>query len=176
MAFRSERLYYTLLRQADASLYLSIMMDQEIMQYITGKALNKGAALKRFKEVLETNEQDDSFGTYGVFEKNSQNYIGIAKFVRSDDRTVEIGYALLKEYWGQGYGTEISLALIDFAQNLKEVTTLEALVSPQNNASKKILEKCSFNFLGRIENNHWITEVYRRPIKAGSPEKPDFIS
>jgi ribosomal-protein-alanine N-acetyltransferase len=175
MSFHSKRLHYTLLRREDAHLYVSIMMDQEVMRYITGEALKKRGALKRFRKLLKTNKQNNAFGTYAVFKKDPQEFIGIAKFVLSDDRTVEIGYALLKEYWGLGYGTEISLALIDYAQDLEEVTTLEALVSPQNMASKRILEKCNFKFLGKIENNHWITEVYRRPIKAGPPDIPKLV-
>lgn len=166
MAFSSERLNFVLLQREDATLYSSLMMDQEVMQYITGAALDQKKALERFQNVLRTNNQPNDFGTYGAFIKQDHQFVGIAKFVPSDEQVqrVEIGYALLKNYWGLGYATEISRSLISFAQQIDEVECLEALVSPKNAASKRILEKCQFIFFGKTISYDQDTEIYRRNL------------
>lgn len=168
IAFSSERLYYGLLRNEDAPLYLSLMTDQEIMEHITGKALSQQKAINRFKGVLDTNEQNNGFGTFGVYEKKEKQFMGIAKFVPNNDQIVEIGYALLKKYWGRNYGTEISRSLVNYAKSMDGITTLEALVSPQNTASKRILEKCSFYFFGKVFSNGRETEVFRLQLRPVS--------
>lgn len=168
ITFSSERVHYALLQEEDAPLYLSLMMEKEIMEHITGKALSRKKAINRFKGVLHTNEQDNGFGTFGVYHKKEEKFMGIAKFVPTDDQTVEIGYALLKKYWGCKYGTEISCSLVDYAKSMDGITTLEALVSPSNIASKKILEKCSFVFFGKVFSNGRETEVYRLQLSDRS--------
>ncbi len=157
------------------------MMDQEVMLYITGKALSNYKALQRFKGLLHTNEQNNAFGTYGVYGKKDHQFYGIAKFVPNNDHSkevLEIGYALLKDYWGQGYATEITLALINLAKSIEGLETLEALVSPRNAPSKRILEKCHFIFYGKTYSYDSETEIYRLSLTSGQKqewEQENFI-
>src|SRR6516162_6615703 len=58
------------------------------------------------------------FSMGSVFEKNSNEFIGRAGLVYllNDDtqQDIEIGYALHKTYWKNGYATELVKALIDW--------------------------------------------------------------
>ncbi len=49
-----------------------------------------------------------------------------------------IGYMLLPEHWGSGYGTEIAKILIDLAKQA-DLRKLTATIDPANAASRKIL-------------------------------------
>ena len=62
----------------------------------------------------------------------------------------EIGYGILEEYQGQGYATEAVQAAVDWAFQQPNVTVLEAETAPDNNASKRVLEKCGFIANGKI--------------------------
>ena len=55
----------------------------------------------------------------------------------------EIGYMLLPEYWGKGYGTETAKKIIEIANQL-EIMVLKAIIDPENLPSKKILSNLGF--------------------------------
>ena len=59
-----------------------------------------------------------------------------------------IGYWLGTKYWGKGYATEAVRALIDHAFTDLEVPALQAGVRVTNPASRRILEKCGFQWSG----------------------------
>jgi RimJ/RimL family protein N-acetyltransferase len=60
----------------------------------------------------------------------------------------EIGYWLGVPFWGQGYATEAARALVDHAFEDLELERLEADARVSNPASRRVLEKCGFQWEG----------------------------
>ena len=60
----------------------------------------------------------------------------------------EIGYWLGVDYWGQGYATEAARALIDHAFGQLGYEALAAGARVSNPASRRVLEKCGFQWTG----------------------------
>jgi RimJ/RimL family protein N-acetyltransferase len=60
----------------------------------------------------------------------------------------ELGYWLGVEHWGRGFGTEAARAAIDFFFEESEAEQLYAGARVANPASRKILEKCGFQWSG----------------------------
>ena len=60
----------------------------------------------------------------------------------------EIGYWLGVDYWGRGYATEAARALIDHAFGDLGYETLSAGARVSNPASRRVLEKCGFQWTG----------------------------
>jgi RimJ/RimL family protein N-acetyltransferase len=60
----------------------------------------------------------------------------------------EIGYWLGVDYWGQGYATEAARALIDHAFGELGYEALQAGARVSNPASRRVLEKCGFQWVG----------------------------
>jgi RimJ/RimL family protein N-acetyltransferase len=60
----------------------------------------------------------------------------------------EIGYWLGVDYWGRGFATEAARALIDFAFGELEHPALQAGARVSNPASRRVLEKCGFQWTG----------------------------
>ncbi len=54
---------------------------------------------------------------------------------------VDLGYRLKKEYWGMGYATEASKAIIDHGFNVLNLDLIIAIALPENKASIRIMEK-----------------------------------
>jgi RimJ/RimL family protein N-acetyltransferase len=61
---------------------------------------------------------------------------------------LEIGYWLGVPYWGRGYATETVRAVIDYAFGELEYDTLAAGARVSNPASRRVLEKCGFQWAG----------------------------
>jgi RimJ/RimL family protein N-acetyltransferase len=60
----------------------------------------------------------------------------------------EVGYWLGVPYWGQGYATEAVRALIDHAFSGLQHEALQAGARVSNPASRRVLEKCGFQWTG----------------------------
>ena len=65
-----------------------------------------------------------------------------------DNAAPEIGYWLGVPYWGCGYATEAVRALIDHAFGNLGHTSLQAGARVTNTASRRVLEKCGFQWTG----------------------------
>jgi RimJ/RimL family protein N-acetyltransferase len=74
--------------------------------------------------------------------------LGACGIAKHDDSAPEIGYWLGVNHWGKGYGTEAVRALIDFAFTELEYESLCAGARVTNPASRRILEKCGFQWTG----------------------------
>lgn len=66
------------------------------------------------------------------------------------DGSVEIGYEVAEDYRGQGYATEMTIALIQNAFNEKTVRKVIAHTLAEENASVHILRKCGFTFTEEV--------------------------
>lgn len=68
-------------------------------------------------------------------------------------RTHELGYALGRPYWSQGYATEAVLAMIAHAQDLG-LRALKAFTFIENSASARVLAKAGFTDLGLARRDY----------------------
>ncbi len=60
---------------------------------------------------------------------------------------VELGYRLIKPWWGKGLATETAEAWLIYAFNELGMTEVIAFSHPDNRASVRVMEKCNFEFL-----------------------------
>ncbi len=65
-----------------------------------------------------------------------------------DGPTPELGYWLGAPYWGQGFATEAARAVIDHAFEDLGHEALQAGARVSNPASRRVLEKCGFQWTG----------------------------
>ena len=60
----------------------------------------------------------------------------------------EIGYWIGEPYWGFGYASEAAKAVVDYAFEEDEIVILEGGARITNAASRRVLEKCGFEYQG----------------------------
>ena len=59
-----------------------------------------------------------------------------------------LGYALAPEFWGNGYASEAVAAMVEAAFSLTQAIDINASVRVENPASRRVLEKARFRFVG----------------------------
>jgi len=62
--------------------------------------------------------------------------------------SASLGYWIGEGFSNNGFMTEGLRAMIHYANKTLKVTRLEAAILPNNNASKRVLEKCEFKYEG----------------------------
>jgi hypothetical protein len=118
------------------------------MQYITGRILDENEIGTKFENILKLNEQNPKMGVFVVSSLNDNEFIGLAKLTiyENDFSHAEVGYSMLPQFWKNGYGTEILLAMMDLAKEISSIKTLIGIIDPLNKASQKILTNQNFIF------------------------------
>jgi RimJ/RimL family protein N-acetyltransferase len=81
------------------------------------------------------------------------------------NKMASIGMALHRPYWGQGYGTEVGMLMLQMSFEQLGVHRIEALVESSNERSLGLVRKAGFTREGllreRILDEDWIdTEVW----------------
>jgi RimJ/RimL family protein N-acetyltransferase len=74
--------------------------------------------------------------------------LGTCGIARRDGQPPELGYVLGVSYWGNGYATEAARAVIDHAFSDLGDDALVAGARVSNPASRRVLEKCGFQWTG----------------------------
>ncbi|HEX3550661.1 MAG TPA: GNAT family N-acetyltransferase [Candidatus Elarobacter sp.] len=87
--------------------------------------------------------ETDGMGDYRVRTEDG-TVVGFAGFFPSTlANALAIGYALMPEFWGRGYGTELARALTRTTLDLRR-GDIVATVLATNSASRHVLEKAGF--------------------------------
>jgi RimJ/RimL family protein N-acetyltransferase len=85
---------------------------------------------------------------FAIFEKKGNAFVGICSYEWRDETIPEIGYWAGEPFWGRGYGTEAVRAMIDHAFTATSLEALAASCRVTNVASRRVLEKCGFQWTG----------------------------
>ena len=67
--------------------------------------------------------------------------IGLCGLLTNDEGERELGYRFRRPFWGKGYGTEVTEAMLNYCFNELEIELMTADVNIDNLASVKILDK-----------------------------------
>ena len=145
------------LRQSDLDDYYMIVGDSEVMAYITGEAYSFQEAETELRRFVDRFGKHPVLGVWVAERNEDKAFVGIGGLIQVAEGSVDLGYRVLKEYWGSGYGFEIAKLLIEKAKSGK-MDYLVAEVELENEASLNILEKLGFEEV-EIKRNEMGNEV-----------------
>ncbi len=110
--------------------------------------------IKRFDNELKNRQEI----TWGICLKETGKLIGTCGLGNFDmpARRAELGYALNRSEWNKGYATEALKGVLDYAFNQMCINRVEAMVTPGNNSSLRVLEKLNFQREGLVRERDFI--------------------
>ncbi|MBL8525510.1 MAG: GNAT family N-acetyltransferase [Betaproteobacteria bacterium] len=153
----TERLRIRRITQQDAPSFFAIFSNADVMRYWSSPALTDlGQAQEKIASILEHYQSGDLF-QFGIERKSDRQLIGTSTLhqIHAQNRRAEIGYALGRDHWGQGYMQEALTALINHAFGAMALHRLEADIDPRNEGSAKSLERMGFTREGYLRER-WI--------------------
>jgi len=144
----TERLRLRTFTIADAAFVLELLNTPSWLQFIGDRGIR---TLEQAQSYL-ANGPIMSYATYGfglylVELKETGNAIGMCGLLKRNYlEHMDIGYALLPQYEGQGYAHEIAAATLNYAFTKLHLMHLAAITDTRNVRSVKLLEKLGFQF------------------------------
>lgn len=152
------RLILRPLKTVDTVPWATIRTDPEVMEYMGGvqSACQSWWALR----AVAGSWYLDGFSRFAVLERESGRWVGWAGPIKPDEwPTPEIGWAIIRECWGQGYATEAAAATIDWGFRCFPWEEIVHYILPGNTKSCRVAEKLGSSCRG----------LFRLPSTSSAP-------
>lgn len=148
----TSRLALRTLTAEDVDDFFAVYSNVEVMRYWSTPPLpNKEAAGELINEIQE-GFKNRQLLKWGIALPENDKVIGSVTLFHPDftHRRVELGYALAREFWRQGYMKEALEAILNYAFGQLNFHRIEADVDPRNAASIHTLERLGFQREGYL--------------------------
>lgn len=169
IALESESLILNRIRPEDQKDIWEIFGDEEVTRYTDFSTRSSYDDAKKvvdyFIRCYEDREQyrfairlkarSEMIGTIGIFE------------IDEDNGLIELGFELKRKHWNRGYMRESIQSLVQAFFKTMRGHRIEAVVTPGNSASEKVLEKCGFVKEGTFRKRDLIKGEYLDGIIYG---------
>ncbi len=132
----------------DVHFIIALLNSPNWFEFIGDKGVRTLKDAKNyFNNNLLSSYKKNGFGLWLVQLKDSKIPIGMCGLVNRDSLDdIDIGFAILPDYEGLGYGFEIAKATIDYANYNLKINTIIAITDSNNIKSIKLLEKIGLRF------------------------------
>lgn len=150
--------------------------DEQVAKYTTWNAHQTMEDTERFVDFVLDKYHKHELSPWGIQDKRTGRIIGTCDFVSwsTNHYKAEIGYALSREYWGQGYMTECAKQLIDFGFKRMELERIEARCIVDNIGSSRVMEKSGMQFEG-VLRRHIFAKGEFHDLKIYSIIKEEYL-
>ncbi len=163
----TERLAVRLVLESDLPALMEVNSDEAVtalLPYATWRsAADAEAWLARMRDIEATGLAFQ----FVVVLKSAERAIGTCLLFRFDEGSAraELGYALGRAYWGQGFMREALTALLDSAFGTMGLRRLEAEVDTANAPSARLLQRLGFTNEGLLRQR-WMTNGKAKDVEV----------
>jgi RimJ/RimL family protein N-acetyltransferase len=155
----TERLLLRQLLPSDDIGMFELDSDSEVQRYLGNKPIKRVEEARKSIEYIRQQYLENGIGRWAVIEKETSCFVGWAglKFVREATNNHinyhDLGYRLIKRYWGKGYATESAKASLEYGFEQLKLKEIYGMADVGNVASRKVLEKVGLSFIERFDLN-----------------------
>ncbi len=168
MLLHTPRLRLMHLSLADADFIIDLLNQPSFIQNIGDKGVrNRSDAENYLRDGPLASYAAHGFGLYRVSLAHDDSLIGMCGLLRRPNlEHADIGYALLPQFWSQGYAHEAASAVLEHAARDCHLQELLAITVLDNQPSQRLLEKLGFRFTGlrALYGDTLDSRVYHRQL------------
>lgn len=145
IAFRTARLVARRLVDTDVDELLAVYGDVEAMRWVDdGRAITRQECVA-WLGVTRENYARRGYGMWALELGEGGPVVGFLGLVHpGGQERAEVKYALGREHWGRGLASEAVAGAVRYAARERQLLEVIATLSPENQASRRVLEKAGF--------------------------------
>lgn len=163
----TDRLILREILPEDEAGFFEMDSDPEVHKYLGNNPVTN---IEQIREVIKMVRQqyiDNGIARWAMIEKSSGHFVGwsglklVKEMHNQHINYVDLGYRLLRKYWGHGYATESATAARDYAFQAMNLTELIGVTDSGNLGSQNVLTKIGFQFVEQYEEDGMVLNWYR---------------
>ena len=169
MLLETPRLLLRRFTPSDAPFIVTLLNSEGWLRYIGDRGVHTVADAEGYiQRAALASYEKHGFGLYHVARKSDGTPVGMCGLLKRDYLDdVDIGYALLPEFAGQGYAFEACQRVVEHARDDFGCTRLAAVVQVDNTASIRVLAKLGQSRVGTVTlPSGDVLDLYRGDIPA----------
>jgi RimJ/RimL family protein N-acetyltransferase len=174
MRLETERLVLRLPRLEDADDLLELVGDDEVMRWIGGEAGDRDSTVEHLERWAMRWERNDvgqfvvvldghAIGRVGLLVWDARTWQTSTYELAGGHAETELGWALARRHWGNGYATEAARAVRDWAYAERGLERVISLIAPDNVRSARVAEKLGARPERVVETDHGPACVWVHP-------------
>lgn len=161
---QTNRLMFRRYTMDDLAFVEELVTNEHVMQYIgSGVVKDCAYAIQLIERMLEQYDNFDDYGLHALVHKETGQRIGHAGLIAQiidDAFEIELGYWIHPDFWQQGYATEASRALKQYAEQELELERYVSAIQVGNVASRKVALQNGMKLEKQIEMEGKHVEIY----------------
>jgi len=164
MQLTTARLYLREFEEGDVPALHAIEADPEAVKYVSyGPSTEQVCRRDLAFHIEHQTAQSRIFYHLAVCLQKELQMIGWCgvKISRGNEQEAELGYALQRQHWGQGYITEAASALLAYGFIQLRLHRIFATCDPRNIGSARVLEKIGMQREGHLRQHKLSKGVWR---------------
>ena len=169
----TERLILKPVSVVDAEFIYQLYNSPRFIEFIGDKNIRSVAdAEKYIKNRFLPQIEKLGYGNYVITQKDDGKKLGsVGVFEREGLDVPDIGFSLLPDYEGKGYGFEAASVLLDKAFKEFGLKKISAITSDPNLSSRKLIEKLGLTYQNKVQlpNDHEELRYYEIELKKETP-------
>ncbi len=137
--------------------------SDEVTRYLLWQPHLTVGVTRLFLQSLQREYSKGRHREWALVCRENNKMIGTCGFTRIDEenKIAELGYVLNPSYWGQGYACEAAEMLISIAFDYLGMQRVEIRYMEENQASRRVGEKCGMTFEGVLRHFMLVKGEYR---------------
>jgi RimJ/RimL family protein N-acetyltransferase len=143
---------------SDRDLFREINADPKVMEFFPFRRSYEEADtfLARLNGMLK----EDGLGFYAIVLKETQEPMGFCGLSRPNlpgvfpEQTVEIGWRLATRFWSNGYATEASSGILDWAFDAKNLDAVVSFAVEANQRSTGVMRRLGLHRIRDLDFDH----------------------
>jgi ribosomal-protein-alanine N-acetyltransferase len=147
LILETDRLLLRPLDFSDAEGMFRLDSNANVHKYLGNNPVKSIEESNHYIENIRNQYLQNGTGRFAVILKDTNEFIGWCgiKFITEPENNhvnfYEIGYRLMEEHWGKGYGYESAKAWLDYGFEKMNIKTIYASAHADNVRSNRILRK-----------------------------------
>ena len=150
----TERLILRELRLSDLEGMFELDSDAEVHKYLGNKPVKTKEESQKILEDIIRQYVERGIGRWAVINKETQEFMGWSGLklnteykMNGFNKYYDVGYRLIKRFWGQGYATESGKAAVNYAFKVLKLPELYGITEIGNQASHHALLKIGLKYV-----------------------------
>lgn len=161
----TERLILREILPEDVDGMYALDSDHLVQRYLGNRPIKSKDEAMKVIDHIRKQYVENGIGRWAMVDKQSGDFIGwsglklMRELTNNHINYYDLGYRLIRKYWGKGYATESALASLEYGFEKLELQEIFGAAHVDNMASNKILTKLglerlnSFLYDGAL--HHW---------------------
>lgn len=149
-------------RMANDDIYdiFELRRDPKMIEYTDSRLDENSEETKSYIDKMNKGIEEGKWIVWAIEHRQSNKVIGTISIwnINLEQRSAELGYGITPDYQNKSLMKEALLSVVDYGFNAMNLSALEAYTEEKNAKSIKLLERCRFIEVNRVDDEGYYSD------------------